>query len=67
MKLHAIPSVASMPSSVDPSLQVLNEEIPPPTAIATIQAIGTHLCAILEEELTVAALTEDPKGASSSA
>ena len=42
------------------------EDLPPPTDIATMQAIGTNLCAIPEEELTVAAFTEDPAGTSSS-
>lgn len=66
VKAHVIPSAASNPSTGDPIMQVQNDDIPPPTTIATMQAIGTHLCAIPEEELTSATLTEDRAGSSCS-
>lgn len=57
-----------------PSAQVHSEDdsstdrdmvAPPPTSISSMQAIGTQLCAIPEEELTVEALTMSKEGSSS--
>ncbi|KAE8814553.1 hypothetical protein D1007_08067 [Hordeum vulgare] len=40
-------------------------DVPPPTAIITMQDIGTHLCAIPEEELTASILLKEASGADS--
>lgn len=42
------------------------EEIPPPTTIPVMQAVGVQLYAVPEDELTVDALTKEPEGPSSS-
>ncbi|KAE8778371.1 hypothetical protein D1007_48714 [Hordeum vulgare] len=41
----------------------LEMDVPPPTTITTMQAIGTHLCAIPEEELTASILLKEASGA----
>ena len=43
----------------------MDSEIPPPTAISTMQQIGTQLCTILAEELTDEALNAAANGPAS--
>ena len=65
VKPRIIPSaVSNVNSSVD-HMHVESEDIPHPTTIATMQNIGTQLCAIPAEELTEDMLTAGEGGASS--
>lgn len=50
------------PSSLSDDQDAQAADIPPPTTISTMQAIGIQLCTIPDEELSVAALTQETEG-----
>lgn len=68
MKPYLIPTDAAPLNDVsqDPDSESQDIAVPPPTAITTMQAIGTQLCAIPAEELSVTVLTKEKEGSASS-
>lgn len=68
VKPRAIPTAATPLTDVseDPASEAQEIVVPPPTTIPSMQAIGTQLCAIPVEELTIAALTKEKEGSASS-
>ena len=64
VKPHINP--AAPVTSEDSLPQAQDVEVPPPTIIKSMQAIGTQLCAIPAEELTVAAPSKPADGSTSS-
>ena len=70
VKPRLIPSAATAASQHTSAEQASDAQelaVPPPTPIATMQAVGTQLCAIPAEELSDAALTKGPEDSTSSA
>ncbi|KAE8775496.1 hypothetical protein D1007_51970 [Hordeum vulgare] len=49
--------------SIHEDTRDLELDVPPPTANSTMQAIGTHLYAIPEDELTASKLLKEASGA----
>ena len=63
VKPHIVPSAAVGLNFIMEGQQSEDQEetVPPPTTISTMQAIGTQLCAIPADELTVAELVKEPE------
>ena len=68
VKHRMIPSAATATSqhtSIEQASDTEELAVPPPTPLATMQAVGTQLCAIPAEEVSVAALTKGPEDSAS--
>lgn len=69
VKPRMIPSAATATSqhtSIEQASDTEELAVPPPTPLATMQAVGTQLCAIPAEEVSDEDLTKGPEDSTSS-